>query len=110
VPAISRCAQVYLRVKFSRKAAAVHEAPPGVPMLARSAKFDFSCSLYSSPIGRRHAVSLAFLPAAMISSASLLWASSSRVNRPLLWWPRATMQAPVSVAMSITAAGLKRSA
>ena len=45
VPAMSRWAQVYLRVKFSRKQAAVTLAPPGEPMLARSAKFDLSCSL-----------------------------------------------------------------
>src|SRR5471032_3686694 len=75
VPAMSRWAQVYLRVKFSRKAAAVHEAPPGEPMLARSAKLDLSCSLYSSPIGRRHAASPAVWPAAISSAASALWAA-----------------------------------
>ena len=55
---MSMWAQLYLRVKFSRKQAAVTLAPPGVAMLARSAKFDLSWSLYASSIGRRHAVSL----------------------------------------------------
>src|SRR5437879_12497673 len=44
VPAISRCAQVYFLVKRSRKQAAVMLPTPGLPMLARSAKLDFSCS------------------------------------------------------------------
>ena len=76
VPAISRCAHVYLRVKRSRKHAAVIEPAAGPPILAISAKLDFNCSLYSSPIGKRHAVSLASLPAANNSSANLSCASS----------------------------------
>lgn len=43
-------------------------------------------------------------PAAVISSAS----SSSGVNKPETTEPKATTQAPVNVAISITNAGLKR--
>ncbi|MNF10235.1 hypothetical protein D3C80_2111140 [compost metagenome] len=70
-----------------------------------SAKLDLSWSWYSSSSGMRQAVSMAWRPACSSWSASM----SEREYRPLFWWPSAMMQAPVSVATSITAAGLKRS-
>ena len=44
VPAISRCAQLYLRVKRDRKQPAVIAPPGRPPMFAISAKLDSSCS------------------------------------------------------------------
>ncbi len=62
------------------------------------------CSTYSSPIGSRqarvvgaHARGFQFIRQRLVIA-----------HQPLKWLPRATMQAPVSVATSITAAGLKR--
>jgi hypothetical protein len=57
-------------------------------------------------MGMRQAGSSAASPACSSRAAS----SSSGENRPERWPPRAITQAPVSVAMSTTAAGLKRSA
>src|SRR5690606_37954737 len=106
VPAMSRWAQRYCLVKRERKHAAVTEPAGGPPMLAISAKPDLSCGWYSSSSGMRQVGSTAERDAARSCSASSL----SCENRPVLTWPRATTQAPVSVAMSITAAVLKRSA
>ncbi|MOA55606.1 hypothetical protein D3C78_1794280 [compost metagenome] len=77
----------------------------GPPMLAMSANGLSSCSWYSSNSGNCQARSSACWPA--LSS----WPISSSLlpSRPEVWEPRATMQAPVRVAMSITACGLKRS-
>ncbi|OMP13582.1 hypothetical protein COLO4_01367 [Corchorus olitorius] len=105
VPAMSRWAQSYFSVKRARKQAAVTLPAGRPPMLPISAKFDLSCSWYSSSSGMRQAVSSDCLPAATSASAS----ASLRAYMPVLMWPSAMMQAPVSVATSITTAGLKRS-
>ncbi|MOA56995.1 hypothetical protein D3C78_1810870 [compost metagenome] len=92
--------------KRERKQPAVMVPAFGPPMLAMSANGLSSCSWYSSNSGSCQARSPACSPALRICliSASLL------PSRPEVWLPRATMQAPVRVAMSITACGLKRSA
>ena len=71
------------------------------PMLAMSANGLSSCFSYSSQSGSCQARSPAISPALSSSAASGSWLLSS----PVACFPRATTQAPVSVAMSITAAG-----
>ena len=79
--------------------------PPGrPPMLAMSAKLRASAVPGTPPTaaGARRGPTRRRPPRSS-SSAS----SSSLANRPLATWPSAITQAPVSVAMSITACGLE---
>ncbi|MCY1304134.1 hypothetical protein D9M70_538790 [compost metagenome] len=92
--------------KRERKQPAVMVPALGPPMLAMSAKGLSSCSWYSSNSGSCQARSSAYSPALRIC----LIRPSLLPIRPEVLLPRATMQAPVRVAMSITAWGLKRSA
>ncbi len=106
MPAMSRCAQCRPCVNFARKHAAVI-APPSRPQaLAKSAKL--LLQLLAVFLGQRHvpAAIVARTPAAVSCAAS---SSSLRHEAPKCA-PSATTQAPVSVAMSTTAAGLKRRA
>ena len=79
-------------------------ASPVLVTLRRSAMSDFIAGPYSSHSGRRHTRSYVALPAWLSRAAS----RSSFVMSPIASPPSATTQAPVSVARSIVASGLKR--
>src|ERR1043166_5926476 len=79
---------------------------PRPPEFFTSAMSDLRRSRYSSHSGKGQARSPARSPASRTSASR----GSSLPIAPIATWPSATTTAPVSVAMSITAAGLKRRA
>src|SRR2546428_1190977 len=104
VPAMSRCTQGYPSTNSFRNHPPAIDTAPRPPEFFRSAMSDLSSSRYSSHSGKGQQRSPARSPASRTSASR---ASSFPIS-PMATWPRATTTAPVSVAMSITAAGLKR--
>src|SRR6184192_387267 len=104
VPAMSRCTQGYPSTNSRRNHPPAIDPAPRPPEFLTSAMSDLSRSRYSSHSGSGQQRSPARSPASRTSARR---ASSFPIS-PIATWPRATTTAPVSVAMSITAAGLKR--
>src|SRR6185437_15327678 len=104
VLAMSRCTHGTSPTNLLKKRAAVIMPPPRPPMFRMSATSLRSCSKYSSHNGISHTRSPARRPALRIASFN----AASVPNIPIANWPSATTQAPVSVAMSMSAAGLNR--
>jgi hypothetical protein len=90
---------------FCRKTPpAIVPASPGAPMFLMSATSLLMASAYSGHIGSSHTRSWVASPLVFRREARPSWL----VMSPLAWEPSATTQAPVSVARSMIASGLKR--
>src|SRR2546426_336635 len=103
---MSRCTHAKPLTNSRRNQPPAIEPAPRPPEFFTSAMSDFSSSRYSSHSGNGQQRSPARSPASRTSASS---ASSFPIS-PIATCPSATTTAPVSVAASITAAGLKRRA
>jgi hypothetical protein len=105
-PAMSRCTHGVWPTNSRRNTAAVMAPPHRSPTFFMSAISERSVSFWRSTRGILQNDSPARLAAASTSSAK----ASSLENAPPIQLPRATTQAPVSVARSMTAEGLRSTA
>src|SRR5438034_309451 len=101
---MSRCTHGYPSTNSRRNHPPAIDPAPRPPEFFTSAMSDLRRSRYSSHSGNGQQRSPARSPASRTSASR----ASSFPIAPIATWPSATTTAPVSVAISMTAAGLKR--